>query len=440
MVPRRPSGVPVAPVAQDSYPLSMAWQKVGVVGLAGVLGACGARSNLDLSETEPLGSGGASSSSTSTTASSGGGGAGGEARQCTELAWAGPPVGIGVAAATPAVRPRVIRSSPTTTVVVFEFPAGGGGFRELYSVPVTAAFDAWPPALGAVEVHFPLVAPVAVSSGAVGQVAFSTLDPMGGTTILGRFEPEQNGSSFVDLPFFDTPFALAGTPNERFVLAVGPESFMELYGVSTVVTPPLLQPIGSVGCADRPLAAEVVVDGDDFWIANTADLPHDDCLDPDVPEAPHSFSVWRSEGSTLTPTASGTLPEPLVDIDLAVANSVQWVGVQDVLGRYSTYGYGPQGTGVALDLPPSSAATYDLGVMGSDALIARIVPNAAMPDEALHISLRSFFDEVATLSAPPEAQGAASEPFLLVEGDQALVAWADGFGTVWLGRVDCVAR
>ncbi len=410
-----------------------------MLGLAAVLGGCGARSNLELAETEPLGAGGASSSSTSTTASSGGGGTGGEAPQCTELAWAGPPVGIGVAAATPAVRPRIIRSSPTTTVVVFEFPAGGGGFRELFSVPVTAAFDTWPPALGALEVHFPLVAPVAVSSGAVGEVAFSTLDPMGGTTIIGHLEPEQNGSSFVDLPFFDPPFALAGTPNERFVLAVGPESFMELYGVSTVVTPPLVQPIGSVGCADRPLAAEVVVDGDDFWIANTADLPHDDCLDPDVPEAPRSFSVWRSEGSTLTPIVSRTLTEPLVDIDLAVAGSVQWVGVKDVLGRYLMSGYGPEGIGMAIDVPASNSATYDLGVIGSDALLARIVPNATTPDEALQIRLRSFFEEVATLSAPPEALGAASEPFLLVEGDQALLAWADGFGTVWLGRIDCIA-
>jgi len=417
----------------------MGWPKVGVLGLAAALGACGARSNLDVSETEPPGAGGASSTSAITTASTGGGGAGTEAPQCTNLAWAGPPVGIGIAAATPAMRPRIIRSSPTTTVVVFEFPTGGGGLQELYSVPVTDAFDAWPPALGALEVHFPLVAPVAVSSGAVGEVAFSTLDPVGGTTIMGRLEPEQNGSSFVDLPLFVPPFALAGTSNERFVLAVGPESFMELYGVSTVVTPPLVQPIGSVGCADSPLAAEVVVDGDDFWIANTADQPHDDCLDPDVPEAPRSFSVWRSEGSALMPIVSRTLPEALVDIDLAVADSVQWVGAQDVLGRYVVFGYGPDFSGIAMDELAPAAATYDLGVMRGDALVARVMPNGPPPEDTLRISLVSIFDGGITLAAPPEAQDAASGPSLLVEGDQALVTWADGFGTVWLGRVDCIA-
>jgi len=411
------------------------------LSLVGWLVACGARSTLDV---ETLGTSGEGAGGQGAAGSGGGavttgsGGSGGQPPRCEGLVWAGPPVGIGVAAATPAERPRLVATSPTTTVLLFEFATSGAGSSELFSVPITGAFGAWPPTSGEREVHLPLVAPVVTSAGAPGEVAFTTLEPGGGAPILGRLTPEQNGSSFVTLPFGGSPLALGGTTDERFLLASGPPNFLRLDVVSTVVSPPLIQPVGRVGCADRPLDAEIVEDvAGGFWIANTSDQPHDDCLEPDIPEPPRVVSLWRAELTELTPVASHEGEESFTEVDLAARDEVAWVGAADEANGYTLLRHGPGGDDVLSVAPSPAPAQYDLGAIFEEAVLARVMPT--VPGDELRVSLLTPEGEVAALSLPPASVPPASGPAVLVDGGRALIAWADAIGTVWVGRADCVA-
>ncbi|MEM6791170.1 MAG: hypothetical protein AAF715_26875 [Myxococcota bacterium] len=412
-----------------------------------VLGAvaCGARSNLDVREVDsdrPV--------ATTATASTGGGGgaggggglgAGGAGPSCDDMVWSGLPVGVGVADATTALRPRLVATSPTTTALVFELSTGGGAAStELFSVPLQDAFSTWPPAVGVREVHFPLVGPVAVAEGEPKEVAFAAIDPSPGETVLGRFEPETNGATFSGLDVFETPVALERVSLDGFVFMGETQNILGIYSVSTVVAPPLVRPLGSLGGADRPLAAEIETTGVAGWVVNTSDQPLDDCGEPDVPGPPRYANLWRYSVGDVTPVAALEFFEDLDDIDVAVGASGVWMGVGDTQGRYAVLEVAPPDPPdlQAVLVTEPIGGVYDLAAIVDAALLVGAFSNPALPEDPLRVTLVSGDGERASLVASPETGPAASGPTVLVAERSALIAWSGGAGTIWVGRVSCV--
>jgi hypothetical protein len=399
---------------------------------------CGARSELDdprtLGGSDVGGSGGGGGAVGGNGGAGGGvGGAGGELASCEALAWVGEPVAIGVAAVTPAVRPTMISVGGGRVGLAFQM----ANDPTLLSLAIDGAFDAWPPTLGAFFANHPQPARLALSPGVPGEIAYLT-SGFDADLDLGSFEPGQNGSSFVDLPLAGVAMFVARSPAGAFLAGVGTSDagFLRTAWVSGLPVQPLVTDLGGLGCADAPVVAEVAsTDGEMFWLANTSDVPHDDCIDPDLPGPPLFANLWAAEPGTLIPIASRAGAAPLDEIDLAANGQRRFIGMRDVAFSYTLWRSDDLDEVESLD-EPQLDAQHDLALMDADLVLARLLPDGAVPGGEVSLHLFSASGRRSALRI--EDANPTSEPSLIIEGDRALVAWADAVGSIWIARADCL--
>jgi len=196
--------------------------------------------------------------------------------------------------------------------------------------------------------------------------------------------------------------------------------------------------LGVLGCAAVPLVSDAASANDEtFWVANSSDMPHDNCVDLDVPGAPLFINLWRAESSSVVPVASRASPAPIDELDLAAGAEQVWVGTRDTAFNVTLWRIGGNDDDVIpLDAAPLDAR-HALALMGQSLVVARLVPGA-MNEGELSLHLVDAAGPVMSLSL--EGVASSDDPVLLVDDDRALVAWADGFGSLWLARAQCVER
>ncbi len=352
---------------------------------------------------------------------------------CEALEWVGEPIAIGVAGASPAQRPQLIAVGGGRVGLAFQLSIDA----TLFSVAIDNAFDAWPPTTGAFDANYPFGPRFALSSGEPGEIAFTTTDT-GLLNVLGGFEPGQNGSSFIDLPFSGTAMFLARSPTGAYLTGLGSsnESFLRTAWVSQRIAMPLVNEHGGIGCADAPLAADVAnTGGETFWVANSSDMPLDDCIDADIPGPAVFANLWQAEPSAILPVASMSTAAPLDEIDLAANDQRLWVGMRDASFAYTLWRFDEVEEVELLQEPPLDAQ-HDIGLLGPDLIVARLVLSNGFSDGEVSLHLFGATGSRAVLRRTDV--GTTSEPSLLVRDDQALLAWADNSGSLWVARAQCV--
>lgn len=253
------------------------------------------------------------------------GGTGGVAPPCDGLVWAGDPVLVPATVGITARRPRLVRVSVVRLGLVFESAVFDA---TLLASAFVDPWNAWPPDVGAVDANFPLAPPwtrFAVSWGEPDRFAFAA--QQAGSMVLGQATPGQNGSSFVDWPAGnDEPKALARSNAGSYLVARGPETGVVVELLPGYFPDPVPLQVGAFGCASPFVVADAVaVDGGDFLVAHTSDLPFDDCSDPDLPDLPRYVQTWRVGAGGAVPGAFFEEAVPVFDLSLSGRIGGAWL-------------------------------------------------------------------------------------------------------------------
>jgi hypothetical protein len=265
-------------------------------------------------------------------AGTGGGGAAGfggfggaEGPPCDVIEWQDEVVVIPATVGGFAVRPRLVRVGVVRLALVFEAPVFDA---TLLASALVDPWDDWPPTVSAVDANFPSAPtwnrfPVSHAEGD----SFAFAAPQGNAMALGLAEPGQNGSTFVDWP----------TPNEEaktlarsnagsYLVGRGPPTGLVVDLLPGFVPDPVPLVLGGFGCASPFVSASAVgVEDAAFLVATTADLPNDDCADPDVPGAPRFVQVWRVSASGVAPGAWFEASAPVLEVALSGRIGGAWL-------------------------------------------------------------------------------------------------------------------
>jgi hypothetical protein len=204
-----------------------------------------------------------------------------------------------------------------------------------------------------------------------------------------------------------------------------------------MVAQPLINPLGTLGCADSfVVAAGAAVPNDDsFWLANSSDMPFDDCIDPDLPGPPTFANLWRVSPSRAEPVLNETTEAPIEEIDVAAAGTGIWMVLRDTGNNDVVVFFDePESSRFVLGTPSVDSANA-IGAIGDRLAVVKLISDPRGGDVSVHLSTREGFSEV--LASPITTPFARSQPAILVDGAIALVAYANDLGEIVLMRADC---
>ncbi len=309
----------------------------------------------------------------------------------------------------------------------------------------TAPFSSWPPELGANNVNFPTAGRVAFTAFEPGELGFVATDIASGQLVLGGTVPGENGATFLDLPLPSSPLHFAARSGlGSYLIGTGFPTFVTAHLVDGFVAPASVMRLPDFGCADMlPAAAAVALtDADGFWLANAADLPFDNCIDPDIPGPALFVQLHRIQGGSAEPYAAVELDEPAVEIDVAASDGVVWLGVRTANSlTYDVY-RDDLSTGPIASLSTEGVAgEHALATIGSSLAIARVVPTTSQPGGEFTLIL------VAPDGTTSELQGEFLPPFALgepaiitsVDPPAVLTVYIEEGDVAVLSRADCIA-
>lgn len=305
--------------------VARSWVCIGFVSAG--LSACGARDSLWLGGELGAGGSSASTSEASSSSGTGAGGQGGGPLVCPELRWAGEPVRIPVGFGGAIARPRLVRVSDSRWALAFE--GGDGAGKLVASVAIEAPFESWPPSVGAVDANFPTALPFAVGPGEPGRFAFAASD-LTGNHLLGQAEPGQNGSTLVDWPGGQAvPMRfVARSPSGGYAIGRGAgETGLYVDLLPGFAPAPRVTSIGMLGCAESVLAEAVPSPKGGFIVANSADQPFDDCIDPDLPGPPVALQLHHVVDGNAEQRSAFVELSPVRELRLAEAPGGAWLGI-----------------------------------------------------------------------------------------------------------------
>lgn len=374
---------------------------------------------------------------------SGGGAGGDEAVTCARVAWVGEPVKVPISSTERVDQPRIVRTSAADFGVAYALTTSPQQPVTIGSFGVSAPLASWPPMVGAPNVNFPTPGPYALSAGEPGEIGFVAGDS-GGQLVLGGFAPGENGSTFVELPLPSSPVHfVARTLLGAYLIGSGGPTLLRVDWVSAMGANPIVAELGIHGCGSPGVraAATAFTNADEYWITGSADVPFDDCADPDIPVTPVYGQLLRAAAPGVTPHSQIEYADAPTDVGVAATDDS--VYILHAVGTDAWLWYGGVDQILSAELSTAVPARYDIASIGEQLALVELIGSDVQPGGELHLRIFDADGEIASLSSVALPPFARSEPAVFAtaeDGGKILVAYIDEDGVVVLARADCIPQ